>query len=243
MSADPCADTPGFSTSTPDRAQVLQDLIDSRFSCRDFVDKQVPRETIELMFTLAQKSASWCNTQPWEVIVTSGTETERFRHDLMASIMAGGEVSDTTTDFEGPAGYFGRYAERRREAGWALYEAVGVERGDRAASARQSLRNFELFGAPHVAIITTNADHNVYGALDAGVYLGNLLLVAESLGLGAIAQAALATQGTFIREFFDIPEDRKILVGMSFGYPNRSAAANSFRTRRADLTDVVRWRG
>jgi hypothetical protein len=35
---------------------------------------------------------------------------------------------------------------RRCESGWQLYEAVGIARGDRAASAEQASKNFELFG-------------------------------------------------------------------------------------------------
>jgi hypothetical protein len=31
---------------------------------------------------MAQKTASWCNSQPWRVIVTSGVETDRFREAM-----------------------------------------------------------------------------------------------------------------------------------------------------------------
>lgn len=64
-----------------------------------------------------------------------------------------------------PTQYTSVHLERRRQSGWQLYEAVGVARGDREASARQAFKNFELFGAPHAAIITIDATQGPYAAL------------------------------------------------------------------------------
>jgi nitroreductase len=135
--------------------------------------------------------------------------------------------------------HFTVYRERRRASGWQLYQAVGVERGDREASALQAFENFRFFGAPHVAIITTDAVHGVYGAVDTGLYVGTFLLAARSLGLGAIPQAALASHSPLIRKHFDIPADRKILVGISFGFADTDHPANNYRTTRAPLNKVV----
>jgi nitroreductase len=216
---------------------VLERLLSTRWSCRAYEDREVPRPIIERLLGMAQRSASWCNTQPWEVIVTSGAGTQRFRE----AMMQWARRNDPKFDFAPPAEYRGVYRERRRESGWQLYEAVGVERGDREASARQALENFRFFGAPHVAIVTTDAIHDVYGALDSGLYVNSFLLAAQSLGLGAIPQAALAGHSTLIRSFFEIPEDRKILLGISFGYPDLDHPANSYRTARAPLEEVVTW--
>ncbi|MEE4023654.1 nitroreductase [Gordonia sp. PKS22-38] len=220
-------------------ANMLARLLDDRWSCRAFDGRQVPREAIERLVATAQRSASWCNTQPWQVIVTSGAATERFREALAAHVAAHPDA--TTFDFDPPAEYRGVYRERRRESGWQLYEAVGVERGDREASARQALQNFRFFGAPHVAIITTDALQGTYGAVDAGLYVGTFLLVAHSLGIATIPQAALAGRSDFIREHFGIPDDRKILVGISFGYADLDHPANSYRTSRASVSETVTW--
>jgi hypothetical protein len=83
-------------------------------------------------------------------------------------------------------------------------------------------------------VITVDAGQGAYGVLDTGVYVGNFLL-------GAIPQAALATYSPFVRDFFAIPEDRSVLLGISFGRPDRDHPANSYRTRRASLTETVRW--
>ncbi|WP_241032370.1 nitroreductase [Rhodococcus pseudokoreensis] len=220
-----------------DESAVLENLLATRWSCRAFEPRDVPRPLIERMFTLAQRSASWCNTQPWQVIVTSGAGTGRFRDGLAEYA----QQHSAAFEIDPPAEYRDVYRDRRRASGWQLYQAVGVERGDRAASARQSFENFRLFGAPHVAIITTDAEQGVYGAVDSGLYLGTLLLAARSLGIATIPQAALASQSPFIREHFGIADDRKILVGISFGYADLDHPANSYRTARATLDEVVSW--
>lgn len=232
-------------TALPMEAETLARLIAARHSCRGYLPKQVPPATIETLLRTAQGTASWCNSQPWQVIVTSGTETDRFRDALYAHA-AGGNWADQKTrpevpDFPFPERYVGLYKERQRETGWALYQSVGVAHGDRAASGRQMLENFRLFGAPHVMIITTEEDLGVYGAIDCGAYVSNIMLVAQSLGIATIAQAALAGVSGFVREHFAIPPHRKIVCGVSFGYADPDHPANSFRTTRAPLEQVVRY--
>jgi hypothetical protein len=42
------------------------------------------------------------------------------------------------------------------KADFQLYNALNIARGDKSAYARQALENFNFFGAPHVAIVTTD---------------------------------------------------------------------------------------
>ena len=170
-------------------------------------------------------------------MITSGEETVRLKEALLESF------DWSSSDFDFPASYNGVYRERRRESGWQLYEAVGVQKGDRDASAVQMLRNFEFFGAPHVAILTTDEDLGVYGAIDCGLYVDSFLLAAQALGLGACAQAALAACAPFLREYFDLPETRKVVCGIAFGYPDPDHATATYRTSRAALDEVVTFVG
>ncbi|WP_157217351.1 nitroreductase family protein [Flavisphingomonas formosensis] len=227
----------------PPEAEMLRSLIAARRSCRAFLPTPVPRATIEEMLAIAQGAASWCNAQPWQLIVTEGDATDRFREALYAYVQDQDfdELNGLgpKSDFPFPARYAGIYLDRRRETGWALYESVGIRRGDREASAKQAMENFRLFGAPHAMILTAEADLGVYGAVDCGSYLANLMLAAQSLGVATIAQAALARCSVFIRDYFQIPEHRRIVCGLSFGYADKNHPANSFSTRRANIADVA----
>ena len=217
--------------------EVLQQLLDERFSCRGFLAKPVPQATLQRIVTLAQRTASWCNAQPWKVHITSGAATERFAQLMLAPAGA----DEAGPDFAWPREYQGVYQTRRRECGFALYESVGIARGDREASARQGRENQRLFGAPHVAMITTDEALGVYGAVDCGAYVANVMLAATSLGVASIAQAALATRPARVREFFGLPAQRLVVCGISLGYADTTHPANGFRTTRAAVTDAVQW--
>ncbi|CAN7764201.1 nitroreductase [Cupriavidus necator] len=229
----------------PEDAAMLGRLLSGRFSCRAFLPDPVPRHVIEKMLAMAQLSPSWCNSQPWQVIVTSGPGTERFRKSLFAHAeadCAGKSGSPATRpDFPFPAAYRGVYKERQREVGWQLYQSVGVRHGDREASAVQALKNFRLFDAPHMLLVTSERDLGAYGAIDCGIYLSTVLLAGQSLGVASVAQAALAAYSPFMRSYFRIPDNRVIVAGASFGYADMGHPANGFRSRRAALADVVEW--
>jgi nitroreductase len=216
---------------------VFEGLLAERYSCRAFLPRPVERATIERILELAQRTPSWCNAQPWRAHITCGAATERFRDTLYA--YAAGHKAEP--DYPFPREYRGVYLERRRECGFQLYESVGIARGDREASARQTMENYRLFGAPHAMIVTTDEALGIYGVLDCGAWVNNFMLAARSLDVACIAQAALATHPNFMRKFFDIGEDRRIVCGMSFGYADDTHPANRFRTRRANTSEVVTW--
>ena len=121
----------------------LNKLLDERHSCRAFCPDPIPKDQIEQILTSAARVPSWCNAQPWDVIVTSGAQTDTFRKALQEEATTGAPAPDLPF----PTSYSGVYKDRRRECGWALYKAVGVERGDRSASAKQMMQNFTLCGA------------------------------------------------------------------------------------------------
>lgn len=238
------ATRPPAKPSSPEPARsgqrALDELLSGRFSCRAFRPDPVPRATIETILRLAQRTASWCNSQPWHVVVTSGTATDEFREALYGHAKTTGAQGNP--DFAFPREYRDAYLARRRESGYQLYDALGIRRGDRDAYLAQVLENFRFFGAPHVALITSSEALGIYGAVDCGAYVGNFLLAAEAHGVSTIPQAALATYPDFIRSHFGLGADRLVVCGVSFGYADMSHPANSYRTSRASLDEVVNWK-
>jgi nitroreductase len=224
-------------TDNLDDYQALERIYASRFSCRAFREQEVPRETIERILLLAQRTPSWCNAQPWQVLITSGAATQRFREALLQGI----EEEPPAPDLPWPREYRGVYQERRRECGLSLYASVGIAKGDREASARQARENFRLFGAPHVAIVTFDEALGVYGAVDCGAYVMSFTAAARSLGVATIAQAALASRPALIRRHFGLGPDRLVVCGISFGFGDELHPANAFRTSRARPSEVVHW--
>jgi len=214
-------------------ADVLERLLASRRSSRGFRPDPVDRATIDRLLAAAQRTPSWCNTQPWELIVTSVEETAALREAFAADGPGG-------SDLEFPPGYEGVHADRRRDVGWQLYEAVGVAKGDREASSREMMRNFVFFDAPHVAIVHTPRSLGTYGAIDCGLYVQSFLLAAEALGLGACAQAAVAAFAPTLHRRYDIGDDRQIVCGIAFGYADPDHPSAQFMSRRVAVEDSVR---
>jgi nitroreductase len=221
---------------TEDRIGVLEELLHERYSVRAFLPQPLPRDIIERVLKAAQRTASWCNSQPWQVLIASGEAKERFRKSIYAEAASG---AGDGHDFTPPREYLGVYLDRRRESGFQLYNSLGIPRGDKAAYARQALENYNFFGAPHVAIIHTTEALGIYGAIDCGAYVSNFMLAAQALGLGSIAQAAIARHSQLVRHHFNLGDDRRVVCGISFGYPDRDHKANSYRTTRAGIADTV----
>lgn len=217
----------------------LDALFAQRYSCRAFQPDMVPRDVIQEIVATAGRSPSWCNAQPWQLVITSGDETEAFRKALLEEVATGTPAPDLPF----PSGYSGVYQDRRRTCGWQLYESVGVQKGDRAGSAAQTMKNFELFGAPHMVMVSSPVELGPYGALDCGGFVTAFCLAAQAHGVDTIPQAAVASYAPLIHRHFGIGDDRMVLCAISFGYGDADHPANGFRTERADVADIVDWRG
>ncbi|MEN0073156.1 MAG: nitroreductase [Paracraurococcus sp.] len=222
----------------PTEPAMLEALLQRRMSCRGFRPEPLPRALIERILTMAQRTPSWTNSQPWQVELLSGPALERFRTALHAHAASG---AAPTPDIPFPRDYRGVYRERRRETGFGLYGALGIGREDMAARNRQALENFRLFGAPHLALVTSDEALGTYGAVDCGGYVATFMLAAEALGVASIAQAAIAGHAGFVRAQLGLPADRQLVCGIAFGTADPDHPANAFRTGRAGLAEAVTW--
>jgi nitroreductase len=217
---------------------AFQTLLSQRQSCRAFLDHPVARAQVQEIIEDAQKVPSWCNSQPWQVFLTDGTQTR----DLATALFDHSATAPHASDIPFPTRYEGPYKERRRSCGWQLYDAVGIEKGDRAGSLRQMRENYRLFGAPNFMLVTSPKALGPYGALDCGAFVTAFLLGLQARGLGGIAMASVAGFSPFMRDWFTVPDDRDILCGIAFGHPDHSHPANSFRTERAPFAGVATWK-
>ncbi len=222
-----------------DQARIFDQIVASRRSLRAFLPQPVDREALEAVFSVAQRAPSNCNTQPWVVHVASGDVLEEMRRALPGKFMAG-EIS---MDFPYDGSYEGVYRERQHAAAQALYDSVDIARGDKAKRHEQFMRNFVFFDAPHVAFLFLPEPFGLREAADLGMYAQNLMLAMTAHGLGSCPQTALSFQADYIRETLGIAADNKLLFGLSFGYPDPDAPANTCTTDRALVEDAVIFHG
>ncbi|WP_174912117.1 nitroreductase family protein [Burkholderia diffusa] len=227
-----------MTSPTPELA-ALDRLTSGRSTCRAYQHQALDPELIRSIVSMAGRSASWCNVQPWQLVVTETPEsTERFRQALIQRVNA---HPGNESDLPFPPSYEGVYRERRRGAGIALYSALGIGPKDTERSAEQAFRNFRMFDAPHVAIVTVPVELGPYALIDAGGFVSSFLIAAYAHGVATTPQGALARHARFVREYFGIPDTQHMICGISFGYAEDAHPVNQFRTTRAGVDDVMRF--
>ena len=227
---------PGSEASV-DETLSFKEATRMRRSIRGFLDKPLPDSVIREVLEDAQYAPSNCNTQPWNTHVVQGERLKQLSRILHAKNDAGEFTPDFTFD---QGEFYGEYRERNNALGKAYYEAMNVMREDKAGRIRVGAMNYSFFNAPQVAFLfMPSFGDNVRVAGDMGMYGQTLLLSLAARGLGGIPQTALGFFAGTIREFLGIPDELKLLFGISFGYPDDEAPGNRIRMDRVPVDTSV----
>lgn len=216
----------------------VETLLQERFSTRAYLPKAIPEQELKDIFAAAQRSASNCNTQPWEPIVVAGEKLKVLEKELLKEVMAGNKPNP---DFNWMIKYAGVHRDRQWGSAIALYNSLGIEREDKKARLEAMGRNWQFFGAPHAVFFTMDKYLDIMGAVDIGIYAQNLTLLMSERGISSIMQGALGQFPNPVRKMFDLPEERGVLFGMSFGYADTQHPSSKCKTVREPLEDVVRF--
>jgi nitroreductase len=223
-----------------DGQMTIADIMQKRTSVRAFTDRPVPGKTMKTIFSQAQGAPSNCNVQPWQTYVVSGAAKDELK-DLLVQ-----EVTTKMTpnpDFDWQVKYRGIHKDRQYDAAFALYDAMGIGRDDKAARSMAMLKNWSFFDAPHAAFFVMEKYLGLMGAVDLGIYAQSLALLMTENGISSCMQGALGQFPDPVRTFFNYPKSQGVLFGMSFGYANTSADVNRTRTDRAGLDQAVQFIG
>jgi len=222
-------------------AQSFHDVVRSRHSVRSFRPDPVPEAVIRSVLEDAQRAPSNCNTQPWQAHIVSGTARDTLSQALLAADEAGRLTPDFTFSF---SDFRGVYRDRSMSQGAAYYQAMGVSREAYDERRTASLRNLKFFDAPHAALLFMPVfGDSVRVAGDVGMYAQTFLLSLTAHGLGGIPQTMLGFYADTVRKELNIEPTLKMLFGISFGYPDETSAANSYRINKAPIEESVTFHG
>lgn len=215
----------------------FQETVRLRRSFRGFLPTPVPDAIIREVLEDAQRAPSNCNTQPWDVHIVSGAKLAELSKALIEKNRAEQFSPDFSFDMDE---YHGVYQARKNEQGAAYMTAMEVAREDKPARADAVERNYAFFNAPHAALLfmPTFGDSVRVGG-DVGMYGQTFLLSLASRGLGGIPQTSLGFFAQTIRELLGIPDEMKMLFGISFGYPDGEAKGNRMRMDRVPIEQSV----
>lgn len=212
--------------------------IESRRSVRGFLKKPVTQETIKSILHAASRSPSFTNSQPWEVAVVTGPKLDTLSkvvYDLAASGVPG------KSEMPYPKSWPETIAERTKIHGARRFEALGVARDDTARREEIRLANFKFFNAPCALLFFMDKSLGEWSTMDMGIFIQSFALAAHGSGLGTCMQASLANYPDAIREHLGIPDNMKLMVGMSLGYPDENAPLNAYRSARENTESFTRW--
>lgn len=226
-------------------AQALpaDEAILTRRSVRAFLPTPVPRATVEELLTLASRSPSGSNIQPWKIRVIAGDVKEHLSRSILEALDRDGYEGHKREWNYYPVNWREPFLARRRKIGWDLYGLLGIKKGDFEGTERQRRRNYEFFGAPVGMIFTLDQDLEIGSWLDLGIYLGALMIAARGRGLDTCPQAAFADFHAVIRRELAIPETEIVICGMGLGYADPEAVENRLVTERAPAREFARFEG
>jgi len=217
----------------------LEDAVKSRRSIRAFLPKPIPREVITRVIRLARWAPSWGNTQPWEIVVADGEKASELARLFATEAQSGANPrSDIEMPVEFPEIHFSRY----QKLGKDLLMALNIQRDDKAGRAQHYINMYKFFGAPAVIYLLIDGKLNVpYACLDIGSVGTTICYAALAEGLGTIYLAASMHYPDIVRRVLNIPETKKVVIGIAMGYPNLQQAGGIFRSDRIAVEDVLRF--
>jgi nitroreductase len=218
----------------------VSDAVATRRSIRAFTDQPVDMALLRDIVAKAQRSASGGNVQPWEVSVLSGAALTRLI-DAVAARRAMGLMGLQPEYPIYPEPTPEKWLKRRHGVANAMYTALGIDRGDRAARDAAMAANFSAFGAPVLLFLHCPRFMGPPQWGDMGMWLTSVCLLLREAGLDSCAQEAWSLFGQTVREQLGLDDEQILWTGLAIGYRDAEAAVNRFEVPRAELGEVVRW--
>jgi len=218
------------------------DVVLGRRSIRGYQDKAVPQKLIEEILTLAMRSPSSMNTQPWNFTVVSGDVLDKIRAGNTERNLAGVPHS---REFRIGKAFEGQHRDRQVGVAKQLFAAMGIAREDKEARQDWVLRGFRQFDAPVCVIITYDRElaDSDDTAFDCGAVTTALVNAAWSRGLGAVINSQGIMQSPVVREHAGIADDQVIMKAVALGWPDDSFPANAVVSERKSVAEAARFIG
>ncbi len=222
--------------------QTFAEVVLGRKSIRGYLDKPVPRALIEEVLTLAMRSPTSMNTQPWHFHVITGEPLDRIRKGNTENILAG--VPDSR-EFRRGEPFTGVHRDRQVEVAVQLFTEMGIARDDKEKRQDWVLRGFRQFDAPVCVIVTY--DKELSGsddtAFDCGAVTTALVNAAWSKGLGCVINSQGIMQSPVVREHAGIPDDQVIMKAVAMGWPDPDFPANRVYSNRKPVEEAANFVG
>ncbi len=219
------------------------EAVNSRISCRWFLDRPVDPAIVRDLIMRAARAASGGNLQPWQVYALTGAPLADLKRQV-AERIAGRDPRHEDAQYPiYPKTMWEPYKARREEHGVQLYGALGIDRADADGRLDQYKRNYEFFNAPVALFIGIDRNLGPGQWADLGGYIHALMFLARAYGLDTCAQESWARMHRVVAPFVNMPPEEILFCALAIGYGDHTHPANSFRSPRAQPQEFCRFFG
>ena len=211
------------------------ETICNRRSARAFRPDSIPKEKIEEVLKLTINAPSANNLQPWEFVVVMDEEKHRLSRKLTKAYQEkrlscnSGAVKPLPKDIR-------QRGIQTLESMKAYADRIGVSIDDFVNEG-----SCDFYGAPVAIILCLDDCFSSRQMVDVGTAVGYLVLAAHASGLATCPIGLIADYADEIKDLLNIPENKKIVIGIALGYPDQENPMSQFRSPRADVNKLVRW--
>jgi nitroreductase len=212
------------------------ECIHTRMSVRKFNSEPVPKELLTKVMEAALRSPSYKNSQPWEVAVVTGNKKDLLAELLVNLVQEGVKAAP---DLPHPELWPPEQEARINDHSVKRCEKIGLDLNDPAQRREAKLDNFRFFGAPAVIFLYQDASLSEWSIFDMGIFSQTLMLAAHAMGLGTVPQALLTNYPCQTKGLLGIPQSKRLILGISIGYPDLSHKVNSYLSSRVDVNSVA----
>ncbi len=212
--------------------------LETRMSVRGFTSDPVPRKLLEKIIATASKSPSYKNSQPWEITVLSGEKKQGLSAMLIDLL---DKETPSSPDIPEPQSWPESEQARINELFAKRKELTGIDLTAPEIVIKAKKANFRFYGAPHGIFLYQDNSLSSWSLFDLGLFAQNLMLSAHAEGLGMVPQAFLTDYAKQVKEYLDIPESKRLVLGLSIGYPDMNSPANGFRTQRSPVSEIANF--
>ena len=212
--------------------------IKTRQSIRAFKPNPISREVMKNILEAVSNSPSYTNTQPWEVVVVSGKKKEELARKLVELAKA---KAPARRDLPAPKGWPPAMEARSRDHGARRLSTLGVTRDDDQGRDKLRLMNYEFYGAPCAVFLFMDGSLGEWSIFDLGLFTQNLMLAAHAFGVESCLQASVTDYGPEIKKIVGIEGSKKLVIGLSMGYPDEKAKLNTYRSLKQKPDEFTKW--
>lgn len=210
---------------------TVSEALRTRYSCRAFDGRPVPRALLTEVLEDAFRTPSCENSQPWEVYVAEGAAVEEIRQGFETCRRQKEKpVLDERFD--------GVWTEEMRPRIDTYFD--GIYAHEERQNLDYTLQKRGLFFAPCIVYLCMDKRLPSWSMFDLGAFAQSLMLSAVEHGLDTMPAAVYISYPQVLSQVLGIPEGQKPVIGIGVGYADQSRSINTYRTQRKG-TDQVKF--